>query len=96
VVRFGRERMSDLYLGLSILIGLSFIKVLLVAGQTPLWIFMLSAIPLMLILCNLIQMWRAHYQEAGGLNILCRNTLFINLSITMILTIQQTLLLSKF
>jgi 1,4-dihydroxy-2-naphthoate octaprenyltransferase len=96
VVRFGRERMSDLYLGLSILIGLSFIKVLLVVGQTPLWIFMLSAIPLMLILWNLIQIWRGDYQDARKLEVLCRNTLFINLSITMILTIQQTLLLSKF
>jgi hypothetical protein len=64
-------------------------------GGTPLWIYILAGIPLMLILWNLIQMWRANYQEAGGLNILCRNTLFINLSITMILTIQQTLLLSE-
>ena len=96
VVRFGRVRMSDLYLGLSILIGLSFIKVLLVVGQTPLWIFMLSAIPLMLILWNLIQIWRGDYQDAKKLEMLCRNTLFINLSITMILTIQQALLLSKF
>jgi 1,4-dihydroxy-2-naphthoate octaprenyltransferase len=94
VVRFGRERMSDLYLGLSILIGLSFIKVLLVVGQTPLWIFMLSAIPLMLILWNLIKIWRGDYQDARKLEMLCRNTLFINLSITMILTIQQALLLS--
>jgi len=96
VVRFGRVRMSDLYLGLSILIGLSFIKVLLVVGQTPLWIFMLSAIPLMFILWNLIQIWRGDYQDAKKLEMLCRNTLFINLSITMILTIQQALLLSKF
>ena len=94
VVRFGRVRMSDLYLGLSILIGLSFIKVLLVVGQTPLWIFMLSAIPLMLIPWNLIQIWRGDYQDAKKLERLCRNTLFINLSITMILTIQQTLFLS--
>jgi 1,4-dihydroxy-2-naphthoate octaprenyltransferase len=91
VVRFGRVRMSDLYLGLSILIGLSFIKVLLVVGQTPLWIFMLSAIPLMLIPWNLIQIWRGDYQDAKKLERLCRNTLFINLSITMILTIQQTI-----
>jgi len=96
VARFGRVRMSDLYLGLSILIGLSFIKVLLVVGQTPLWIFMLSAIPLMFILWNLIQIWRGDYQDAKKLEMLCRNTLFINLSITMILTIQQALLLSKF
>jgi hypothetical protein len=39
-------------------------------------------------------MWRGDYQDARKLEGLCRNTLFINLSITMILTIQQTLLLS--
>jgi 1,4-dihydroxy-2-naphthoate octaprenyltransferase len=93
VVRFGKERAGDLYLGLSVLAGLSFIKVLLVFGLTPLWIFVLSGIPLLLILLNLIQIWRADYGDAKRLEILCRNTLFINLSITMILTIQQTLLL---
>jgi 1,4-dihydroxy-2-naphthoate octaprenyltransferase len=94
VVRFGKERAGDLYLGLSVLVGLSFIKVLLVFGLTPPWIFVLSGIPLLLILLNLIQIWRGDYGDARRLEILCRNTLFINLSITMILTIQQTLLLS--
>lgn len=54
VVRFGKERMSDLYIGVSILIGLSFVKVLLVFGQTPLWLFILSGIPLLIILWNFL------------------------------------------
>jgi 1,4-dihydroxy-2-naphthoate octaprenyltransferase len=91
VVRFGRGRMVDLYLGLSILVGLSFIKVLLVFGRTPLWIFILAGVPLILILWNLIQIWRGADRNARRLEVLCRNTLFINLSITMILTLQQTL-----
>jgi 1,4-dihydroxy-2-naphthoate octaprenyltransferase len=94
VVRFGKERMSELYLSLSVLVGLSFIKVLMTFGGIPKWIYILAGIPLILILWNLIQMWRENYKDAGKLAILCRNTLFINLSITMILTIQQTLLLS--
>ena len=49
VVRFGKERMGDLYIGLSILIGLSFIKVLMIFGETPLWLLILSGIPLLLI-----------------------------------------------
>jgi 1,4-dihydroxy-2-naphthoate octaprenyltransferase len=96
VVRFGKERMGELYLSLSVLVGLSFIKVLTKFGRTPLSIFILAGIPLALILWNLIQIWRADYKDERGLAILCRNTLFVNLSITMILTVQQTLLLSKF
>ena len=94
VVRLGKERVSDLYLGLSVLVAFSFIKLLLVFGRTPAWIFILSGIPVMFILWNLIQIWRGGYRDASGLEILCRNTLFVNLSLTMILTIQQTLLLS--
>jgi len=94
VVRFGKERMGELYLSLSVLVGFSFIKMLMKFGGTPLWLFILAGIPLALILWNLIQMWRGDYKEAGLLTILCRNTLFVNLSITMILTIQQTLLFS--
>jgi 1,4-dihydroxy-2-naphthoate octaprenyltransferase len=94
VVRFGKERMGELYLSLSVLVGFSFIKVLMKFGGTPLWLFILAGVPLTLILWNLIQMWRGDYKEAGLLTILCRNTLFVNLSITMILTIQQTMLLS--
>jgi 1,4-dihydroxy-2-naphthoate polyprenyltransferase len=94
VVRFGKERIGDLYIGLSILIGLSLIKVLKIFGQTPIWLFALSGIPLLLILWNLIQIWRGDYRDPKRLELLCRNTIFINLSITMILTIQQTFIRS--
>jgi 1,4-dihydroxy-2-naphthoate polyprenyltransferase len=94
VVRFGRERMGDLYIGLSLLVGLSFIKVMSMLGGVPLWLSLLSGIPLILILWNLIQVWRGDYRDAKRLELLCRNTLFINLSLAMILTIQQTLMLS--
>jgi 1,4-dihydroxy-2-naphthoate octaprenyltransferase len=94
VVRFGKERMREFYLSLSVLVGLSFIKVLTKFDGTPLWIFVLAGIPLTLILWNVIQIWRADYKGERGLAILCRNTLLVNLSITMILTIQQTLFLS--
>jgi 1,4-dihydroxy-2-naphthoate octaprenyltransferase len=95
VVRFGKERMGDLYSGLSILIGLSFIKVLMILGQTPIWLFILSGGPLLFILWNLIQMWRGDYRDSKRLELLCRNTLLVNLSIAMILTIQQTFIRSK-
>jgi 1,4-dihydroxy-2-naphthoate octaprenyltransferase len=91
VVRFGKERMGEFYLSLSVLVGLSFIKVLTKFDGTPLWIFILAGIPLTLILWNLIQIWRTDYKDGRKLEILCRNTLFVNLSITMILTIQQTI-----
>ena len=94
VVRFGKERIGDLYIGLSILIGLSFIKVLKIFGQTPIWLFILSGIPLLLLLWNLIEVWREDYRDQRRLELLCRNTLFTNLSITMVLTIQQTFILS--
>ncbi len=91
VVRFGKERMGDLYLGVSILIGLSFIKVMLMVGQTPPWVYILSGIPLLLILWNLHRVWREGYRDSKKLELLCRNTLFVNLSITMIFTIQLTI-----
>jgi 1,4-dihydroxy-2-naphthoate octaprenyltransferase len=94
VIRFGREKMGDLYLGLSILTGLSFVKVILIFGQTPFWLFILSGIPLLLILWNLIQVWRGSYRDGKKLELICRNTIFVNLSMTMILTIQQSLILS--
>jgi 1,4-dihydroxy-2-naphthoate octaprenyltransferase len=50
VVRFGKERMGELCLSLSVLVGLSFIKVLTKFGRAPLWIFILAGIPLALIL----------------------------------------------
>jgi 1,4-dihydroxy-2-naphthoate octaprenyltransferase len=94
VVRFGKERMGDLYIGLSILTGFSFIKMMWGLGQTPLWLLVLSGAPALLILWNLIQIWQGNYHDTKKLELLCRNTLFVNLSITMLLTIQQTLFLS--
>lgn len=93
VVRFGKERMGDLYIGISIMVGLSLVKVMLVLGRTPFYLFSLSGIPILLILWNFIQVWQGGHQDSGKLELLCRNTLFINLLITMILTIQQILLL---
>lgn len=90
VVRFGKERMIDLYMGLSILSGLFFIKMMMVSHK-PLWLLFLSAIPILLILWNLLMAWQETYREAKGLELLCRNTLLVNLSMTMILTVQQTL-----
>jgi len=92
VVRFGKERMGDLYLGLSLLTGLSFIKVMWMLGDVPFWLSLLSGIPLLFILWNLIQVWQGDYRDAKRLELLCRNTLFVNLSLAMILTIQQTLI----
>jgi len=94
VVLFGKERMGDLYMGLSILTGLTFIKLMLGLGETPLWFLAFSGVPPLLILWNLIQVWRGDYRDAKKLERLCRNTLFVNLSMTMLLTIQQTLLFS--
>jgi len=90
VVRFGRERMADLYMGLSILTGLFFIKILMTFGNNP-WLFALSAIPIFLILWNLLLTWQEAYREPKKLELLCRNTLLINLSITIIFTIQQSI-----
>jgi len=94
VVRFGKERMGDLYMGLSILTGLYFMKVMWGFGKTPFWLLALSAVPPLLILWNLIRVWQGNYQNTKKLEHLCRDTLSVNLSITMILTIQQTLFLS--
>jgi 1,4-dihydroxy-2-naphthoate octaprenyltransferase len=94
VVRFGKERMGDLYIGLSILTGFFFIKMIWGIGRTSFWLLVLSGIPSLLILWNLIQVWRGNYRDAGNLERLCRNTLFVNLSMTMLLTIQQTLFFS--
>jgi 1,4-dihydroxy-2-naphthoate octaprenyltransferase len=90
VVRFGKERMTDLYMGLSILAGLFFIKILIMLGKSS-WLFAISAIPILLILWNLLMAWQEAYREAKRLEFLCRNTLLVNLSMTMILTLQQTI-----
>lgn len=92
VVRFGKERMGDLYIGLSILAGFSFIKMIWGLGRTPFWLLALSAVPPLLILWNLVQVWRGNYHHTRKLELLCRNTLLVNLSMTMLLTLQQTLL----
>lgn len=89
VVRFGKERMMDLYMGLSILTGLFFMKMMMF-GKNP-WLLAISALPIFLILWNLLMAWQEAYREAKRLELLCRNTLWINLSITMILTIQQSI-----
>jgi hypothetical protein len=64
-------------------------------GRPPVWLMILSGIPLLLILWNLIQVWQGSYRDVRQLELLCRNTLFVNLSITMIFTIQQTLILTQ-
>jgi 1,4-dihydroxy-2-naphthoate octaprenyltransferase len=94
VVRFGKERMGDLYMGFSILTGLTFIKIMSSVSKTPLWLLALSAGPPLLILWNLIEVWRGGYRDGKRLERLCRNTLFVNLFVTMLLTIQQTVLIS--
>jgi len=91
VVRFGKERMGDLYIGLSILAGFSFAKIIWGVGQAPYWLLILSGSPLLLILWNLIPVWKGHYRDAKKLELLCRNTLFVNLSMTMLMTIQLTI-----
>ena len=92
VVRFGRERTGDLYMGFSILTAFSFIKAILVAGPTPLWLFFLGGVPVLLIIWNLLQILGGRYRQSERLEVLCRNTLLVNLSIGMILTIQQALI----
>jgi 1,4-dihydroxy-2-naphthoate octaprenyltransferase len=94
VVLHGKEKMADLYIGLSVLTGLSLLKVISLIQGTPGWIFLLSGIPLILLLWNVIRVWQGSYWNSRGLEVLCRNTLFINLAITLILTLQQTLAFS--
>jgi 1,4-dihydroxy-2-naphthoate octaprenyltransferase len=91
VVRFGRERTSDLYFGLSVLAGFSLVKILLIPAGSPLWLLVLSAVPLWLIARNMFEIWRGGYRENRRVEMLCRNTLLINLLTTMILTIRETL-----
>ena len=91
VVRLGKERAGDLYMGFSILAAFTFLKVVLVSGLSPFWLLILAGIPLLLILWNLIHFMNGGYQNAFKLEHLCRNTLLVNLSMGMILTLQQTL-----
>jgi len=91
VVRFGKERMGDLYVGLSILAGFSFAKMIWGVGQTPCWLLIVSGVPLLLILWDLILVWKGNYRDRKKLELLCRNTLVVNLSMTMLMTIQLTI-----
>jgi 1,4-dihydroxy-2-naphthoate polyprenyltransferase len=90
VVRHGKEKMADLYIGLSVLTGLSLMKVISLTRGTPLWVFALAGIPLVLILWDIVRVWQKRYGSPAGLHGLCRNTFCINLSITLILTIHQS------
>jgi 1,4-dihydroxy-2-naphthoate octaprenyltransferase len=92
VVRFGKERMGDLYIGLSLLTGFSFVKMMWNAGFTPTWLLVLSGVPLVLILWNLIQVWLGNYRDHKKLELLSLNTFLVNLTITMLLTLQQTVI----
>jgi 1,4-dihydroxy-2-naphthoate octaprenyltransferase len=92
VVRLGKERAGDLYMGFSILAAFTFLKVVLVSGPSPFWLLILSGIPILLILGNLIRFMNGSYQNALKLEHLCRNTLLVNLSMGMTLTLQQILI----
>ncbi len=92
VVRFGKERMGDLYIGLSLLAGFSFIKMMWGFGLTPAWLLALTGVPPALVLWNLIQVWLGNYRDHKKLEGLSLNTLLVNLTMTMLLTIQQTII----
>lgn len=94
VVRFGIERMRDLYIGISILTGLSFLKVLWIFQTPKGGLLLLAGIPLGLTLWNLVLLWGEGKLEKERLEKICRNTFLVNLSITMVLTIQQIFLYS--
>lgn len=95
VVRFGKERMSDLYLGSSILVGLFLIRVLWLFGRNPWWIFLLSGIPLFLLAWSMFRLGRGDDQDARALESLCRDTFRVNLGVTMVLTLQQSYLSAR-
>jgi len=92
VVRYGKERMGDLYIGLSLLAGFSFIKLMWGFGLTPTWLLALSGVPPVLILWNLIQVWLGNYRNHKKLEALSLNTLLVNLTMTMLLTIRFTII----
>ncbi len=92
VVRFGKERMGDLYIGLSLLAGFSFIRIMWGLGLTPVWLLALSGFPAVLILWNLIHVWLGNYRDPKKLELLSLNTLLVNLTMTMLLTVQQTII----
>jgi 1,4-dihydroxy-2-naphthoate octaprenyltransferase len=92
VVRYGKERMGDLYIGLSLLAAFSFIKMMWVFGLTPAWLLALSGIPPVLTLWNLIHIWLGNYRDRKKLEALSLNTLLVNLAMTMLLTIRFTII----
>jgi len=92
VVRYGKERMGDLYIGLSLLAGFSFIKLMWGFGLTPTWLLALSGVPPVLILWNLIQVWLGNFRNHKKLEALSLNTLLVNLTMTMLLTIRFTII----
>ncbi len=89
VVRFGIDRMRDLYIGISIFAGLSFLKALWIFEGPKAGILLLAGIPLGLILWNLVLLFDEEKLKGERLEKICRNTLWVNLSITLILMIQQ-------
>jgi hypothetical protein len=84
--------MGDLYIGLSLLAGFSFIKMMWGFGLTPTWLLALSGVPPVLILWNLIQVWLGNYRDHKKLEALSLNTLLVNLTMTMLLTIRFTII----
>jgi 1,4-dihydroxy-2-naphthoate octaprenyltransferase len=92
VVRYGKERMGDLYIGLSLLAGFSFIKLMGGFALIPAWLLALSGVPPVLILWNLIQVWLGNYRDHKKLEALSLNTLLVNLTMTMLLTIRFTII----
>ncbi len=67
VVRLGKERTSDLYLGLSILAGFSLVRILLIPARPPVWLLILSAAPLWLIAWNVFQVWKGGHRDGRRL-----------------------------
>ncbi len=87
VVRFGKERAADLYIGISLFTGLSFIKVVTMFYKQSPWIWIISALPILLITLNIVDVWKERFRERDRLEKICLNTLLVNLLITMSLTV---------
>lgn len=89
VVRLGKERAADLYIGISLIGGLSFIKLIVMSGKTTFWIWIVSVLPLLLIILNIVNIWKEKFRERDKLEKTCLNTLLVNLFVTISLTIKQ-------
>lgn len=92
VVRLGKEKAADLYLGVSILGGLFLIRVLWIFGRHLWWIFLLSGIPLFLLVWSMFRLGREDCHDQRALESLCRDTFWVNLATTLVLTLQQSYL----